>query len=105
MVSACVTRQLRIRQKGLPVDYVDPTEGNFSLTESAAVIDKGDKTNKLAMEMAECIIKNGRQELLTTYPLPIYEGETSNSKEPVRLSQGVSGKADRGLAEKASGAV
>ena len=32
------------------------------------------------MEMAECIIKNGRQELLTTYPLPIYEGETSNSK-------------------------
>lgn len=59
---------------------MDPTEGNFSLTESAAVIDKGDKTNKLAMEMAECIIKNGRQELLTTYPLPIYEGETSNSK-------------------------
>lgn len=66
--------------EGLPVDYVDPTEGNFSLTESVAVIDKGDKTNKLAMEMAECIIKNGRQELLTTYPLPIYEGETSNSK-------------------------
>ena len=32
------------------------------------------------MEMAECIIKNGRQELLTTYPLPIYEGEASNSK-------------------------
>ena len=68
------------KAEGLPVDYVDPTEGNFSLTESAAVIDKGDKTNKLAMEMAECIIKNGRQELLTTYPLPIYEGEASNSK-------------------------
>ena len=28
------------KAEGLPVDYVDPTEGNFSLTESAAVIDK-----------------------------------------------------------------
>ena len=36
--------------KGLPIDFVDPTEGNFSLTESIAVIDKGDKTNPLAMQ-------------------------------------------------------
>lgn len=64
---------------GLPIEFVDPKEGNFSLTESVAVIDKGDKTNKLAMEMAECIIKNGRKELLQTYPLPIYEGESSDS--------------------------
>ncbi len=49
------------KAEGLPIDYVDPTEGNFSLTESVAVIDKGDKTNGLAMEMAECIIKNGRK--------------------------------------------
>ena len=48
---------------GLPIDYIDPTEGNFSLTESVAVVDKGDKSNPLAMEMAECIIKNGREEL------------------------------------------
>ena len=47
--------------------WIPPRE-IFSLTESVAVIDKGDKTNKLAMEMAECIIKNGRQELLTTIP-------------------------------------
>lgn len=67
------------KAEGLPVDFVDPAEGNFSLTESVAVIDKGDKTNKAAMEMAECIIKNGRKELLETYPLPIYEGETSDS--------------------------
>ena len=26
---------------GLPIDYVDPEEGNFSLTESVAVLDKG----------------------------------------------------------------
>lgn len=61
---------------GLPIDFVDPTEGNFSLTESVAVVDKGDDTKALAMEMAECIIKNGRAELQQTYPNAIYEGET-----------------------------
>ena len=64
------------KAEGLPIDYVDPTEGNFTLTESVAVINKGDDTNPLAMEMAECIIKNGREELLATYPIPLYEGET-----------------------------
>lgn len=63
------------KEEGLPIDYVDPTEGNFTLTESVAVIDKGDGTNPEAMKMAECIIKNGRQELLETYPIPLYDGE------------------------------
>ena len=63
---------------GLPIDYVDPAEGNFSLTESVAVLDKGDGTNPLAMEMAQCIIENGREELLRTYPNPLYEGETAD---------------------------
>ena len=63
------------KEEGLPIDYVDPTEGNFTLTESVAVIDKGDDTNSVAMKMAECIIKNGRQELLETYPIPLYDGE------------------------------
>lgn len=67
------------QEEGLPVDYVDPSEGNFSLTESVAVIDKGDKTNALAMEMAECIIKNGRADLQKTYPNALYEGETTDA--------------------------
>lgn len=67
------------KEEGLPIDYIDPTEGNFSLTESVAVVDKKDKTNKLAMKMAECIIKNGRQDLLNTYPIALYEGEETNS--------------------------
>lgn len=67
------------KEEGLPIDYVDPTEGNFSLTESVAVLDKGDSTNPLAMEMAQCIIENGRAELLENYPNVLYEGETSNS--------------------------
>ena len=64
---------------GLPIDFIDPTEGNFSLTESVAVIDKGDKTNALAMEMAECIIKKGRSDLIQYYPNPIYEGESADT--------------------------
>lgn len=68
------------KKSGLPVDFVDPEEGNFSLTESVAVIDKGDKTNEMAMEMADCIINKGRAELIQTYPIPIYEGETADSE-------------------------
>ncbi|WP_367565355.1 ABC transporter substrate-binding protein [Lacrimispora sp.] len=67
------------KASGLPVDFVDPTEGNFSLTESVAAIDKGNKTNPLAMEMAECIIKNGRADLLSIYPIPLYQGESRDS--------------------------
>ncbi|MCH1982808.1 extracellular solute-binding protein [Ruminococcus sp. OA3] len=68
------------KEEGLPIDFVDPKEGNFSLTESVAVVDKGDKTNPKAMEMAECIIKNAREELITYYPIAIYEGETTDSQ-------------------------
>lgn len=64
---------------GLPVDFVDPTEGNFTLTESLAVVDKGGDTNPLAMEMVQCIIENGRTNLMTYYPVPLYEGETADS--------------------------
>ena len=65
------------KAKGLPIDYVDPTEGNYSLTESVAVLDKGDKTNPKAQKMAGVIIDKGRKELLQTYPFPLYEGETA----------------------------
>ena len=54
---------------GLPIDFVDPTEGNFSLTESVAVLDKGDATNPEAMKMAQCIIENGRA-ALPAEPIP-----------------------------------
>lgn len=63
---------------GLPIDFVDPTEGNFSLTESVAVVDKKGKNKDLAMKMAECIIKEGRKELIKTYPNPIYKGEKAD---------------------------
>lgn len=67
------------KESGLPVDYVDPTEGNFTLTEALGVVDKGDKTNALAMEMVQCIIEKGRASLMEYYPVPLYEGETADS--------------------------
>lgn len=69
------------KENGLPVDYIDPQEGNFTLTESVAVVDKGEEKNEKAMEMAECIIKNGRKELLESYPIPLYEGESVSDTE------------------------
>lgn len=64
----------------LPIDYVDPTEGTFSLTESVAVVKKGGEKQDLAMEMADCIINKGRSELIKTYPVPLYEGESADSE-------------------------
>lgn len=64
------------KQQGAPIDYVDPSEGNFSLIEGAAVIDKEDNLSELAMEMAEVLVTDARAELLADYPVALYEGET-----------------------------
>ena len=62
---------------GKPMDYVDPIEGNYSLTESIAVVKKSDtKTTKLAQDMAKIIITKARAELIKTYPVALYKGET-----------------------------
>ncbi len=67
------------KAKGLPIDYIDPTEGNFSLTESIAVIDKGEQSKPAAMQMAQAVIQNARADLLKTYPNPLYQGETADA--------------------------
>lgn len=70
------------KKDGLPIDYVDPTEGNFTLTESVAVLDKEDsEKSDLAMDMAECIITKGRSELIKDYPVPLYNGETEDEDQ------------------------
>ena len=68
------------KAKGLPIDYIDPVEGNFQLQEAVAVVDKGDKTNPNAQKMAESIIKHGRTELLKYYPVALYKGETVSAE-------------------------
>lgn len=64
------------KKEGLPIDYIDPTEGNFTLTESIGVVDKGDKSKEKAMEMAQCIVEKGRAGFMEYYPVALYEGET-----------------------------
>ena len=66
------------KKAGLPIDYIDPEEGNFSLTESLAVLAKDTKREQTAMEMAQCIIENGRKKLQETYPNALYKGETTD---------------------------
>lgn len=68
------------KAKGLPIDYIDPAEGNFSLTESVAVIDKGSKTNPMAMQIAECIILNARKYIINDYPVILYDRESISSE-------------------------
>lgn len=66
---------VQAKESGAPIDFVDPVEGNFSLTESVAVVNKEGEKASLSMEMAEAITKQTREELLTYYPVPLYEGE------------------------------
>lgn len=73
-------QQAVAEEEGLPIDFVDPEEGNFTLTESVAVVDKGEQSNPKAMEMAQCIIENGREELQSYYPIALYEGETTDTE-------------------------
>lgn len=75
------------KAEGLPIDYVDPSEGNYTLTESLAVIDKGTNTNPKAMKMAEIIIKNARPNLLKIYPNVVYEGEMIPPENQIKNSK------------------
>ncbi|WP_141993978.1 extracellular solute-binding protein [Bacillus sp. B4EP4a] len=69
------------KESGLPIKFVDPTEGNFSYTESVAVVKKDNEAKtSLAMKMAETISKDARKELLKHYPVALYEGEKVTEK-------------------------
>lgn len=68
------------KEDGLPIDFIDPYEGNFSLTESVAVVNKSNKTNPLAMQMAQCLVEKGRKSLQQFYPDPLYKGEKAEGK-------------------------
>ncbi|WP_285765750.1 extracellular solute-binding protein [Peribacillus sp. SI8-4] len=80
------------KEKGLPIKYVDPIEGNFSYTESIAVVKKEDDAKtSLAMRMAETISTDAREDLLKLYPVALYEGEKvtekNNPAHPKRFKQ------------------
>lgn len=68
------------QQEGLPIQVVDPIEGNFQLTESLAIINK-EKLNPLTLEIVECILSQARKQLLLTYPTPLYPQETIDATQ------------------------
>lgn len=75
------------KEEGLPIDYIDPLEGNYSLVESVAVVDKeDDDKEKRAQEIAMTLAHDTRQGLLQQYPVALYEGETVNN-EPAYLKK------------------
>ncbi len=66
---------VRDKNKGLPIDFVDPVEGNFALTESVAVINKKNY-NPMSMDIAKCIIQEARKDIIKDYPVVLYKGES-----------------------------
>ncbi|MEG0384541.1 MAG: extracellular solute-binding protein [Solibacillus sp.] len=78
---------LDAKEEGLPIDYIDPIEGNYSLAESVAVIDKeDDEKEKKAQEIAITIANEAREQLLVQYPVALYEGENV-ANEPAYLKK------------------
>lgn len=69
------TQAVNAQNDGMPIEFIDPTEGNFSLVESVAVVDKESEKQELAKEMAEVIATDAREELLDIYPTALFEGE------------------------------
>ncbi len=64
---------------GKPIQCIDPIEGNFTLLESLAVVQKDGATTALAQEMAAVILKDSRKDLLAVYPVTLYAGESVES--------------------------
>jgi len=62
-------------ESGMPIDFIDPAEGNYKLIEALAVIDRGEDTNPLALEMAQHILEGGRPKLQEHYPMQLFAGE------------------------------
>lgn len=66
---------VKAKADGMPIEFIDPIEGNFSLLESVAVVDKKSDKMKLAEEMAQVIANEARPALLDMYPVTLFEGE------------------------------
>ena len=72
---------IRDKNEGYPIDYIEPSEGVYSLTESIAVVEKGDKTNPEAEKMMNLILDKGRKKIIKSYPSLLYENESVEGSE------------------------
>ena len=69
------SQAIEASKKSQYIKNIDPKEGNYSLIESLAVVDKGSKKQKKAADMAKAIQKHARKDLIKQYPKAIYKGE------------------------------
>lgn len=76
------------KAEGQPIQFIDPKEGNFSLTESVAVVNKGGDKQKTAEKIAQIIADKARPALLKQYPVALYKGETvSKEHQPKQATK------------------
>lgn len=76
---------VQAKNEGLPIEVIDPAEGNFTLTESLSVVEKED--DALAIEMARVLAEKARPALLEKYPAVLYEGETLAEENEANFTQ------------------
>jgi len=73
-------------EHGIPAKVVDPSEGNFVLTESVALMNR-DEINPKAKEMAAVLASKTRSELIKIYPTPLFKDEVGSSAEEERIKK------------------
>lgn len=78
---------VKAKAEGKPIQYIDPTEGNYALTESVAVVRKGGEKEKKAEKVANVITEHARAGLLTLYPVALYKGETVDATHEAKYAK------------------
>lgn len=74
------------KKAGDPIEYVEPAEGTYHLTESLGILNKGQSKEKMAdlQKMAEIILTVGRKEIIQYYPSALYGGESTAGLETAK---------------------
>lgn len=75
---------VQAKEEGLPIEVIDPAEGNYTLTESVSVVEK--EENALAVEIAQVIAEKARPALLEEYPVMLYEGESLSAENEANFT-------------------
>lgn len=83
------TQAVDAKKNGLPIENIDPLEGNYTLVESIAVVDKkDDEKEALAAEIAQYIAEEARSGIIEYYPVPIFKDEAIDEQYiPTRLKR------------------
>jgi len=72
-------------EDGLPIQVIDVTEGNFLLTESVALVDRGADITDEAREVARILANYTRPYLLEFYPTALFADESVSGADAARV--------------------